>query len=216
MKINRKAIPCGGITRLEIFALVITAGVLFSLFYAFIGPGSEKSKRIACAGRLMNISMGFRGSAMDHDGELLFRVSTNKGGSAEWSATDNVYPHFLTISNWISTPSILVCPSDRSRASSKANTFREVSNANISYFINLDALENGNSILAGDRNIDGASHLSNRVFLITSSSPVEWSKDMHGYQGNIARGDGSVTSCSNGNFKSFVQQSTLPMRLAIP
>ena len=69
----------------------------------------------------------------------------------EFGAGDGVYHHFQVMSNELNTPVILVCPSD---VRGFARDFSSLRNANISYFVNLDAGEATPAMpLCGDRNL---------------------------------------------------------------
>ena len=105
----------------------------------------------------------------------------------------NAYVLWQTLSNELSTPKILVCPEDKQRTEAGSFT-QNFSDANISYFISLDASDaNPQMIFSGDDNfsVNGIRVRPGILNLWTNAS-VAWTKERHGGAGNIALSDGSV------------------------
>ena len=107
-----------------------------------------------------------------NDNECLFpQVSTNSAGSLAWANSPQVFRHFQVMSNELVTPKILLCPLDSKRT--KATDFTNFSNANLSYFIALDADESKpHRLLSGDRNLTGGT-LSNGFLRIIASNATK-------------------------------------------
>src|SRR5205807_1837618 len=120
-------------------------------------------------------------------------ISTSKGGSMEYA--NEAFRHFLATSNELSTPKILACPSDTRKP---ASSFAVLRNANISYFLGLDAKESAPQVLlAGDRNLMTNGVLVGSGLLeLTTNLTVGWTAQMHNNAGNAAFGDGHVDSLS--------------------
>ena len=84
------------------------------------------------------------------------------GGTAEYIAVSKAaeyWKHFQALSNELSNPKVVRCPSDRNR--NQANSFGETEfggptgNLSMSYFIGKASDEaKPNNILSGDRNIE--------------------------------------------------------------
>jgi hypothetical protein len=124
-----------------------------------------------------------------------------------------VYPLFAAISNELSTPGILICPSDTRNLAE--NSWAWVASQGIdasqisSYFIGASTTEEQpQSILGGDRNLlipslgldfKTAANYNKMVTIHPSelsSTNVGWSREMHHYSGNLLLGDGSVQQVS--------------------
>jgi hypothetical protein len=163
------------------------------------------------------------------------QVSTNEGGSSEWvpaSATDQskskaIYKHFAALSNELSTPKIVVCPSDGTRE--EANNFALVKptgaagnnvvpfnrNKNISYFIAPGADETRpQAFLSGDRNVTNDLRKLNTADMYTAlgnysttTKALGWTKDQHQEQGDICMGDGSVQQMSTSRLKQSTKDA---------
>jgi len=144
-------------------------------------------------------------------------ISTNFGGTLEHTATGEVWPHFQVMSNELSAPVMLFCPSDRNRTPPR-NFGPNLSNTNISYFVGLDANATmPQMFLAGDRNLVGGTLLPNRILLLTTNDVVSWSKDLHNQQGNVALADGSVQGFNSVRLgAALMNTGTVTNRLAIP
>ena len=131
--------------------------------------------------------------------------------------TGHVSQLFAGLENEMQTPKILICPSDPKRKTAERWGPR-FSDHNISYFVGLDATTNQPlSILAGDRNIIGGFQTNYSVVSFKADSPVEWTKEIHKYRGNIAFVDGSVQFTTNETLRqAFQGMSNATYRLAIP
>ena len=223
-----------GFTLLELLATVaITAIIILVLLPTLTSPPT-RSARINCVNNLKNVGLGFRTFAVDYDGKYPWMsFETNVGYrlppiGIPATATNNVFALFSTISNELSTPKILLCPSD-SRPSLTTKTWSYcyslgTNSAKIpSYFIGLGASEEQpQSILAGDRNLTvlsaGLDFLTranyNRITTVTTNdmaipgtNNVAWTAQIHVNAGNILLGDGSVQQCSNGRLGEYLKDA---------
>jgi prepilin-type processing-associated H-X9-DG protein len=122
------------------------------------------------------------------------------------------------MSNELSTPKVLVCPADNSRAVA-TNFSNDFNNGKISYFVGLDAAdEYPQRALSGDDNfaVDGAPVTSGLLELSTNT-PISWTAARHKFAGNILFADGSVQQTTSSNLNQWFQQTGLATnRLAIP
>jgi prepilin-type processing-associated H-X9-DG protein len=122
------------------------------------------------------------------------------------------------MSNELTTPVILVCPTDKSR-SYATNFAVGFNNANVSYFVGLDASEDQPEMfLSGDGNfaINGIPVKSGLLELPTNA-PVAWTAARHQFSGNIGLVDGSVQQVATTNLQNALQQTGVATnRLALP
>jgi len=139
------------------------------------------------------------------------------GGTMEWITNGSVVPHFLALSNELSTPTLLLCPADKTRRA--AATFSpSLNETNISYFLNMDASEEfPSAVLSGDRNLTNRAPAGSRWVNITTNSTIGWNKEMHSERGNVAWADGSVSQLSNARTRATIMvPAGTTNRLAIP
>lgn len=108
-----------------------------ALLLPALAQAMAKAQRINCVNNMKQIGLSFRTWAIDHDGNYPFNLSTNQGGTMEFSARGNdgsdssAARIFQVISNELSTPKILVCPEDSKRQ--PALDFQSLLPANVSY-----------------------------------------------------------------------------------
>jgi prepilin-type processing-associated H-X9-DG protein len=142
--------------------------------------------------------------------------------------------HFAALSNELSTPKIVVCPSDsRTEATTfasnvvvNANNKNVVpfnNNKNVSYFVGIEADETRpQCFLSGDRNIvdpiSTPARVDTKTAVITAlgtnhnSTPspgtgAYYTNTMHNLQGNVAMGDGSVQQFSSARLKDALKNT---------
>jgi prepilin-type processing-associated H-X9-DG protein len=148
-------------------------------------------------------------------------VSITNGGAMELAVTGNVAAVFQVMSNELSTPKILFCPTDKLRRQATVFAAAQPANAsggtlfqgntNVSYFVNLDAVDtNPNQFLSGDDNLLiggrrdvplGGVPARSGVLTLTTNDMIAWSDARHEKQGNIGLADGSVQQLSTQNLR---------------
>jgi prepilin-type processing-associated H-X9-DG protein len=120
--------------------------ILFSLVIAalMLSQASRAPTRRAqipirtdCQNNLRQIGLAFKVWALERNDQYPFNVSTNAGGSLELCSRgadgfeNNPAPHFLVISNELSTTAFLVCPDDKTRH--VAASFESLRAENVSF-----------------------------------------------------------------------------------
>jgi len=145
-------------------------------------------------------------------------ISNTNGGAKEAAQAGSVVPIFQVMSNELSTPKVLVCPSDPE--SSWATNFVGLANSNISYFAGVDVTNESNPqlILSGDSNlqINGKAVKSGQLSW-GKNDVISWQPNRHRKTGYIGLADGSAaptTTMSLGSY--FAATGIATNRLAIP
>jgi type II secretory pathway pseudopilin PulG len=162
-----------GTLAFTLIELLVVAGMI-AMLMAMLLPALARtgagSIRITCADNLKQVSMGFRTWEPNHSNRYPMLVPSTSGGPPNQTAF-SVSPYgaaymcqvFGMMSNELSTPKILVCPSDERNphtnfATGLNNTYGAagLDNSKISYFLGKDAADaNPQMVLMGDRNIYG-------------------------------------------------------------
>lgn len=203
-------------------ALVLLA--IVAVFAALLLPAlsrPRRSNRIPCLSNLKQVGLGFRLYANDHEDQFPWAVSTNinetnTSGSRELVSSPEVFRHYQAASNELVTPKVLVCPTERNRF--KEADFTKFSNANLSYFVGLDAdASKPQNLLSGDRSVSGGVLSNGFLRLLTPTNEAGWTPEMHNRVGNVGLADGSVQQLTDQSLQRQLEASALPLiRLAIP
>lgn len=204
------------ITRVEVLLIIAVICVLVAIFLPALAKAKAKSSKIGCINNLKQIGLSFRIWGGDNQDQNPMRISVTNGGTMEWVAGGEASPHFLVMSNELSTPKVLVCPQDQREPATAWTSF---SNSNISYFVGLDAAETQPTVLlSGDSNleIDGRPVRSGLLDL-RSNGATGWTAVRHGKAGNVCFADGSVQQFSNAKFREVLANTGVATnRLAMP
>ncbi len=169
-----------------------------------------------CLGNLRQLGTAFQLWADDHDGLFPMAVTATNGGAMEPVAGGDVYHVFKCLSNEISTPNILRCPSD---TRIPATNFAFLRDEQVSYFVNLDARTNQSSLLlTGDRNLEvNGKEAGAGVVTISTNVIVGWTRKIHNQSGVTGLADGSAQKFSNSQLQQYLQKTgTNVNRLVFP
>jgi type II secretory pathway pseudopilin PulG len=189
-----------GLTIVELLVVMVVVGFLTLMMLEMSRPISRakaRAPRIQCVNNLKQTGLAYRIWAGDHADTYPMSVSQTNGGSMEFISGTNAFRHFQVMSNELSTPKVLVCPDDRDRYKNCATNFTAFGNANLSFFVGIDATEtNPTMILSGDRNITNGTPMQNGLLRLTTNSITGWTSEAHEKVGNILLADGSVQQLS--------------------
>jgi len=198
----------GAFTLVEMLMVIAIIAILISTLLPALQGAKAKAQRIQCVSNLKQVGLGFHLFAHEHDSKFPMGVSTNNGGTLEYVIYSRYatagfylqYRHFQALSNDLSNPHVLVCPTDTNRLN-PPDFFASLANSNISYFVGVNADYNQpSSILAGDRNITSSVLRSSGVIRLLNGNSVQWTSSQHHYKGNMLFGDGHVDQLNNTGF----------------
>jgi prepilin-type processing-associated H-X9-DG protein len=202
LKSNTKAF-----TALELMVVILTVAVMIGLLMPALAPARQRSG-VPCASQLSYIALGFHVWSQDHGGKFPMEVSTNSGGTKEFTPGLEMFRHFQALSNVLTNPKLIKCPSDKRLATTNFATGFD--NTHVSYFIGLDANESlTNAFLAGDRNLQNGEQPRNGILQFTPAQPIGWGKEMHKEQGNVLFVDGHVARLDSRQARSGLADTGL-------
>jgi prepilin-type N-terminal cleavage/methylation domain-containing protein len=217
--------PSRGFTLVELLVVLAILAMLASLLLPALARAREHARRIQCISNLKQVSLGFKIYTHDHEGNYPWHTPVSDGGTyGPFAAAP--WRNFLAAANELTTPRLLVCPSD-SGTRKVATTWEsfataEYANRALSFFTGLDAFEQLPMVmLAGDRNITGGQADNcgsvsgppgvNAVEYKIGNPNIRWLGAGHGRSGNVALTDGSVQKTDARQLMEIVATSYLAL-----
>ena len=198
MKFSQSERPADGFTLVELLVVIGIIAILAALLLPALSGGQKRARRVWCESNLRQIGIAFHSFAHDHNSKFPMAVPSSEGGSQEFAENGLLvngnfyfgYRHFQSLANALASPKLLLCPADTRLA---ATNFAALQNANLSYFVGVDAdYAQPISLLAGDGNL-----ASPQTLLRTAGGgALTWTATQHQFKGNVLFADGHVEEFS--------------------
>ena len=208
-------------TLTELLVVIFAVAVVVAVLLPALVPDHHSGRQaISCASNLKQITIAFRIWAGDNGGKYPMQVSVTNGGAMELAVTGDVAGIFRVMSNELATPIIVICPQDAKRIAA-TNFAVGFSDANISYFVGLDAEDQyPQMLLSGDDNLEvNGNRVRPGVLNLSTNTSVGWTTErigkFHG-PGNIGLVEGSVWSNVPTLKSALVNAGIATNRLVIP
>jgi prepilin-type N-terminal cleavage/methylation domain-containing protein len=214
-----------GFTLIELLVVIAIIAILAGLLLPALARAKAKAKRIQCVNQEKQMGIAFFMWATDHDDKFPWKWPTAEGGTlaslsggsppvalaSSSSSIAQVTPptdwidNFRACSNEMVTPKILVCPADDEKTVVEKWAFASGDTASYFYSPQGDKTK-PETIIIGDRNIDGGQSLYDPSWSIYLGSSIDISCNpkLHTRNSNFLLGDGSVQQWSSAPLKEQI------------
>jgi prepilin-type N-terminal cleavage/methylation domain-containing protein/prepilin-type processing-associated H-X9-DG protein len=189
-----------GFSLVELLVVLAIIGILAALLLPALNRGQGQAKRVHCVSNLEQLARAMHGFAHDHNSHFPAQVRQAEGGALEFVENGRAmtspfyfaFRQFEPLSNELTSPKILRCPTDSRLA---AERFSHFNNSNLSFFVNVRADYNRpTDVLIGDRNLPVPAARNPSILQQEPNLRYSWSAALHQFRGNVLFADGHVTS----------------------
>lgn len=204
----------------EVLFVVLVLLFLIAMFWPILFRAHIRSGP-NCISNLKQVQLSFRIWAGDNNDKFPMEVSVANGGTMGLNNGQNAWINFFVMSNELSTPKVLICPSDRDHPFAGTNFYDIYNKVSYGVFLDADRAYPQRLLSSDDNFATNGVPLNPGLYEVSSSARVTWTAKRHIHVGNIGFADGSVSEVSDQGLQSALALATngtptMINRLAIP
>jgi hypothetical protein len=204
-------------TLIEVLVVILMVTIVaFMILPA--GHHPTRAPIVRCLNNLKQIDLGFIMYASENNGKFPIQTPVTNGGTMDFLARNQTFPHYQKISGYIRDMSLLICPTDKNRRA--AANYENLTDTNLSYFLNADVSTNNAtaSIMVGDRNIEAnGKSVGHGTFTFATNMNVAWTRELHPNIGALGFADGHAGFSHGTDLNSAIQSQGLAgIRFSVP
>jgi type II secretory pathway pseudopilin PulG len=200
-----------GFGRIELLAVLAALSLLLAIVLPALANDRDRSSRIVCANNLRQVGAALDLWGNERGDKPPWELTTANGGTQSHPLAGNAWFQFLWLTNELSSPKVLACPSDTRRPAAQnfgnspelGYVHPSARNNATSYLLSHSYRESPDVLIAADRNLgfDYPNSNCNRFGTVPNvsawSANFRWDTNLHQNSGHILRMDGSVEGFSN-------------------
>jgi len=214
-------------TRLELLSVLAAVALLGVIAAPVLATPRQRSDRVLCANNLRQIGAAMQLWANDHGDAIPQEVTLAEGGTFGHPLAANAWLHFSWLSNELTSPRVLFCPSDQgqpahdfSGAPTGGYLHPNFANRATSYLLSHPITSGTRDVfstppfgvLAADRNVRSVGLVScsrfnaARYAILSFADPgFSWDTNLHDNAGNVLSADGRVAQVNNEGLRAYLK-----------